>query len=774
MSTRTFSIHFSLALAAATLAIGPAPALAQGRGRGQQQAPAGPWMDKTLPPDQRADMVIAQMTLDEKIQLVHGGQAGRGAAPAGPAPVSQSNGGAGWIPGIPRLGIPDLNMADSAVGVTRGAAMSRYSTLLPSTLGLASSWDLKAGHLYGAVIGRELRDQGYNMSIGGGVDITREPRNGRNFEYDGEDPILAGKMVGQLMKGVQDQQILGDIKHYALNDQETGRNIGNAILDKRSMRESDLLAFQIGLRDSQAAGVMCAYNKINGDWSCENDYTLNQVLKKDFGFKGWVMSDWGGTHSTTKAALAGLDQEMPGSGYFGENLKKAVEGGEVPMARLNDMVHRILRSMFAVGVIDNPPRHQVVDVFKGLEDAQSLAEESIVLLKNSGSQLPLGGNVKSIAVIGSHADVGIISGGGSAQVEPPGGNAVPPAPAAAGAAGGRGLAGRAVIYFPDSPLKAIQAKLPRAKVTYDSGADPAAAASLAKSSDVAIVFVNQPMSEGRDAATLSLPDKQDDLVAAVAAANAHTIVVLETGGPVTMPWVNNVTGVLEAFFPGVRGAEAIADILFGEVNPSAKLAVTFARSDADLPHPQIAGMNPPTPAPQPPSSGVISTLTGTPPVGAGGGRGGRGAFDIPYTEGLKVGYKWFDAENKEPLFPFGYGLSYTTYTYSALKVTTAASRITVTFSVKNTGKRGGQEIAEIYASLPAGTGEPPKRLIGWDRVELAPGQSKTVTVAVEPLFLSIFDEQKNGWQVVPGDYKVLVGGSSRALPLSAMVKLAGN
>jgi beta-glucosidase len=742
MSIRTLSISLSIAALAAA-------AFAQGGGRGsEQQAPAGPWMDKSLAPDQRADMVIAQMTLDEKIQLVHGGQVPRGT-------LSPSNGGAGWIPGIPRLGIPDINMADSAVGVTRGAAASRYSTLLPSTLGLAASWDLKAGHLYGTVIGRELRDQGYNMSIGGGVDITREPRNGRNFEYDGEDPILAGKMVGQLMKGVQDQQIMGDLKHYALNDQETGRNIGNAILDKRSMRESDLLAFEIGLRDSQAAGVMCAYNKINGDWACENDYTLNQVLKKAFGFQGWVMSDWGGTHSTDKAAKAGLDQEMPGSGFFGDALKKAVESGEVPMARLNDMVHRILRSMFAVGVIDNPPRRQVVDVFKGLDDAQALAEESIVLLKNNGNQLPLNGAVKSIAVIGSHADVGIVSGGGSAQVDPPGGNAVPPPPPPAGAQGrgGRGGFGRGgAVYFPDSPLKAIRARAPNARVSFDAGTDPAAAASLAKSSDVAIVFVNQPMSEGRDAATLSLPEKQDDLVAAVAAANPKTIVVLETGGPVTMPWIDKANAVLAAFYPGIRGAEAIANILFGEVNPSAKLPVTFAKSDADLPHPQIAGMNL-TPA---------------------GGRGGLPPFDIPYTEGLKVGYKWFDAENKEPLFPFGFGLSYTAYAYSGLKVTPAGNGLTVTFSVKNTGRRGGQEIAEVYASLPPGAGEPSKRLVGWDKVELAPGQSKTVTVNVEPLFLSIFNEEKNGWQVVGGDYKVLVGGSSKTLPLANTVKLAGN
>jgi beta-glucosidase len=273
--------------------------------------------------------------------------------------------------------------------------------------------------------------------------------------------------------------------------------------------------------------------------------------------------------------------------------------------------------------------------------------------------------------------------------------------------------------------------------------------------------------------------------------------VLETGGPVTMPWINNVSGVLEAFFPGTRGAEAIANILFGEVNPSAKLPVTFAKSDADLPHPQIAGMNltaapPAAPitvpggmangsAPSPIAPGVPGAIGAVPlaagAAGGGGGRGGRGGmppFDVPYTEGLKVGYKWFDAENKEPLFPFGYGLSYTTYAYSGLKVAATGSGVTVTFSVKNTGKRGGQEIAQVYASLPSGTGEPPKRLIGWDKVELAPGQSKTVTVSVEPLFLSVFNEQKDGWQVVPGDYKVLVGGSSHTLPLTDTVKLAGN
>jgi beta-glucosidase len=727
------------------------PAFAQpGRGFGQPQAPAGPWMNADLPPDQRADMVIAQMTFDEKIQLVHG--AG-GFGPPAAGQVNRSNGGAGWIPGIQRLGIPDLNMADSAVGVTRGAQRSRYSTGLPSALGAAATWDLEMAYLYGKVIGRELRDQGYNMSIGGGVNITREPRNGRNFEYLGEDPILAGKAIGQLMKAVQDQHILGDIKHYALNDQETGRNIGNVILDKRVARESDLLAFEIGLRDSQAAGVMCSYNKYQGDWACENDYLLNQVLKKSWGFKGWVMSDWGGTHSTNKAALAGLDQEMPGSQYFADALKKAVDSNEVPMARLNDMCHRILRSMFAVGVVDHPPVSKVVDVFQGLEDAQKIAEAGIVLLRNANRALPLNaGTVKTIAVIGSHADAGVVSGGGSAQVDPPGGNAVPPPPPPPGQ-GGRGgfggMFGGAPVYYPSSPLKMIRAKAPKAKVEYNAGTDAAAAAALAKASEVAIVFVSQPTSEGRDSRTLALPDNQDALVSAVAAANPKTIVVLETGGPVSMPWAGNVAGILASWYPGISGAQAIANILFGDVNPSGKLPVTFAKSEADLPHPVIPGID----------------LQPVQP--AGGGRGMIPAFDIPYTEGLKVGYKWFDAENKEPLFPFGFGLSYTTFGYSDLK----AAADSVSFAVKNTGTRAGAEIAQVYCSLPAAAGEPPKRLVGWSKVDLKPGESKTVTVKIEPLFLSVFNVDKDGWEKLPGEYKFAVGGSSRSLGLTTSVRM---
>ena len=718
-----------------------------------QSAPANrPWMNKSLSPDERADLVIKEMTLDEKMNFVHGtgwnGLQEHAEIPKG------SLGNAGYVEGVPRLGIPGINMADSAVGVRLAAQGSHYATLLPSVLGAASSWDQKALFLFGDVIGRELRESGYNMSIGGGVDLARDPRNGRNFEYAGEDPVLAGTMVGELAKGVQSNQVMGDIKHYAFNDQETGRTIVNAEISQRAARESDLLAFQIAIGLAHPAGVMCSYNKDTitppggTDWSCENDYLLNQVLKKDWDFKGFVLSDWGGTHSTVHAALAGLDNEEPGSKYFGDPLKQAVQNGQVPMSRLDDMVHRVLREMFANGVIDNLPVDEVVDPFRGRRDAEHIADESIVLLKNDGI-LPLkADDVKSIAIIGAHADVGVPSGGGSAQVDAPGGNAAHPHP-------GPSYWGE-VVYFPSSPVRQIREQAPNAQVEFNDGTDPAAAAQFAAKSQVAIVFVVQPMREGMDAATLELPNNQDALVDAVAAANPRTIVVVESGGPVAMPWVNKVQGILEAWYPGIGGAQSLASILFGEVDPSARLAITFPKSDDQLPHPEVPGMNLLKPA----SGGMPEhhhRMGELPP------------FDADYNvEGVRVGYKWFESKDLTPLFPFGFGLSYTSYEFSGLHVD--ADTHTVTFTVRNTGHRAGTEVAQIYAALPKSTGESDfKRLIGWDRVDLAPGDSKTVTVKIDPLYLSIFNVDKNSFELTPGDYMIFAGSSSADLPLSKSV-----
>jgi beta-glucosidase len=705
-----------------------------------------PWMDTALSADQRADLVIAQLTLDEKIQLVHG--IGWGPLKAGfPIPAS-NNGGAGQILGIARLGIPDLQQADSAVGARMAALQSRYATLLPSVLGAAASWDLEGARLYGDVIGRELRAQGYNQSIGGGVNLARDPRNGRLFEYAGEDPLLAGLMVGLLIQGVQANHIMGDIKHFALNDQETGRTVVDAKLTHKAARESDLLAFEIGIRTGQPASVMCSYNKVMGEWACENDWLLNQVLKGSWKFPGFVVSDWDGTHSTDKAVSAGLDVQMPGEEFLGAPLKDSINAGRIPLARLNDMVHRLLRSMFNAGVIDLPPApRQVVDPFKGLADAQHLAEESIVLLKNA-AVLPLdAGSIQSIAVIGAHADVGILSGGGSAQVDAPGGNAIDPhTPTQWGKA----------VYFPSAPLRYIREHAPGAAVRFDAGVDPATAAALAKEADVAIVFADQYMSEGGDAPSLSLPGKQNELIDAVAVANPRTVVVLVTGNPVSMPWIDKVAGVMEAWYPGIGGGPAIANLLFGTVTPSAKLPVSFPKTEQDLPHREIFDAIPRDPRHASDSKWIQDDRP-------------RPSFPANYTEGARFGYKWFDSEGKQPLFEFGFGLSYTTFSYSDLHIDAGSK--TATFTIANAGARLGTEIAQVYAALPAKSAEHFRRLVGWQRVTLNAGEHKTVSVSMEPLTLAVFDDKKDTWTWIPGRYRVSVGASSRNLPLHAEANL---
>ena len=696
-----------------------------------------PWMDRTLSPDERANMVLSRMTLDEKIALLHGN--GMAHAAQWQMPLTYlSNGGAGYVEGVKRLGIPPIFMSDAAYGVRDSAENGRYSTALTSNLGSAASWDPQAACRYGALIGRELRAQGYNMTLGGGTNITREPRNGRTFEYMGEDPILAGTLVGNRIRCEQEQHVIGDIKHYAVNDQESGRNEVNAIIGQRALHETDLLAFEIGIGIGQPAAVMCSYNAINGDFACENKYLLTDVLKGMWKFPGFVVSDWGGTHSTVKASAAGLDNEEPMADFFGPKLKQAVESGQVPMSQIDDHARRILRSEFASGIVDYPTKKSVVDVEDGLETARKIEEQSIVLLKNDKSVLPLDqSKLRSIAIIGFNADIGMISGGGSAQVDPQGSSAP---------------AWLSHVWFPTSPLKAVRAKSRSAEVKFNPGTDPATAAALAKSSDIAIVFAHQWMSEGMDLPSLSLPDIQDALIAAVAAANPRTIVVLETGTAVTMPWIDRVSAVLEAWYGGSKGADAVANVLFGDVNPSAKLPMTFPLSVNDLPHTTVT--QPPVRDRGPESGAVLASAT----------------FEVHYDDGLKVGYKWYDAEKKPVLFAFGHGLSYTTYSYSDIKVTHGKDT-TVTFTVKNTGSRAGAEVAQVYAALPTDAGEPPKRLVGWSKVQLNPGESKQVTVPVPPLYLSIYDEAANSWKLLPGSYTFMAGGSSKSLPLTGKVDL---
>jgi beta-glucosidase len=704
-----------------------------------------PWMNPALAPEQRAELALQQMTLDEKLALAHGN--GMAHVPEWQMPLTPfSNGGAGYVEGVERLGIPGLVISDAAYGVRDSGANGRYSTALPSNLGAASSWDPESACAYGEVIGRELRAQGFNMTLGGGTNLTREPRNGRTFEYAGEDPLLAGTLVGNMIKCEQAQHLVGDIKHYALNDQETGRFFVNALISKRAMQESDLLAFHIGISIANPAAVMCSYNRINSAYACENPYLLHDVLKLSWGFKGFVLSDWGGTHSTVKASAAGLDQEQPMAQFFGANLKAAVAAGKVPLAEIDDHARRILYAEFASGIVDDPPQKSVVDVEAGLEAARQVEEKSIVLLKNSRALLPIQAEkVHSIALIGGHADVGMISGGGSAQVDPPGGNAIMPP--------GQGATKwQDHVWFPTSPMKALRAKLPNTKIEFDPGTDLEAAARLAKNADLAIVFAYQWEAEDMDLPSLSLPDHQDALIERIAAANPNTIVVLETGSAVTMPWIDKVPGVVEAWFAGSAGHRALANILVGDVNPSGKLPMTFPKSEQDLPRPVIE------PAPQ-----LNGAQTGDQfPVGSPAAN-----YVVHYDEGAAIGYKWYEAAHKQPLFAFGAGLSYTTYAYSELRIDSGAKK--ANFTVKNTGTRSGTEIAQVYARLPKGADESFKRLAGWTRVTLAPGESRKVTVAIDPRVLQVFNEAKDGWSLLSGDYEVLVGGSSESTPLHGVL-----
>lgn len=708
-----------------------------------------PWMDTALTPDQRADLLIAQLTLDEMISLVHGPMP----ALCNPPPEDAAM-GAGYIPGVPRLGVPPLNETDASLGIAnpRRVRVGDGATGLPSGLALASAWDTDLAYEAGAMVGSEARDKGFNVLLGGGANLTREPRCGRNFEYLGEDPLLAGKLAGAAIKGAQSNQIVCTLKHFALNDQETCRHVVDARIDEGALRESDLLAFQIAIEDGDPGSVMCAYNKVNGEWAGENEFLLNQVLKKDWGYRGWVMSDWGAVHSTAKAVLAGLDQEsgeqLDKQVYFGAPLKEAIEQGEVPFERLSDMVHRILRSLFHHGVFDAPSARRETDYVANGEVALRAAESGIVLLKNQGGVLPLSRKARRIAVIGGHADQGVLSGGGSSQVIAVG------EPGLELDVGGLAASFVKVTYHPSSPLQAMKAEAPQTEVVFDDGADPAAAADLARDCDVAVIFATQWATEAEDLPGLNLPDDQDGLIAAVAAANSRTVVVLETGTPVVMPWLDQVAGVIEAWYSGTRGGEAIARVLFGEVNPSGRLPISFPGSIEELVRPEIPGQ-----IFGPPVEGKTLPTT-RPDV-----QQHKGRISVDHPEGADVGYRWYDRQGSRPLFPFGFGLSYSEFVYGALSLV-GGGTITASFDVTNCGQRAGIETAQVYARIAGG-----QRLIGWARVALKPGESRRVTVTADPRLLASYETSLPGWRIAGGTVVVDVGPDAGTVALSGAVKV---
>ncbi|WP_077090412.1 beta-glucosidase [Mycobacterium rhizamassiliense] len=683
------------------------------------------------------------MTDDERFSLL---VAVMGAGDLWPLPDKRIPAGtpmsAGYVPGIPRLGVPALLMSDAGLGVTNpGYRPGDTATALPAGLALAAGFDPALARAAGEVIGAEARSRGFNVQLAGSMNLARDPRNGRNFEYFSEDPLLTATMAAEQVTGIQQQGVISTVKHYSLNCNETNRHWLDARIDPDAHRESDLLAFEIAIERARPGAVMTAYNKVNGDYASANRMLIEDVLKGAWGYRGWVMSDWGGTPSW-ECALAGLDQECGAqidavfwqAETFTEPLRAAYADGRLPKERLSDMVRRILRSMFAVGIAERvaPP---VPDMAAHNEIALRIARHGIVLLQNRGA-LPLGPEATRIAVIGGYAQLGVPTGCGSSAVVPPGGYAgvIP--------IGGSGLMGgtRNLYLLPSSPVDQLRKQLPNAQIEFDPGISPAEAVLAARRADVAVVFAIRVEGEGADSADLSLPWGQDAVIAAVAAAHPNTVVVLQTGNPVAMPWRESANAIVQAWYPGQAGATAIAEILAGQVNPSGRLPITFPADLAQTPRPELPG---------------LGDAVGT-------------ANTIDYFEGADVGYRWFARQGAAPMFAFGHGLSYTSFEYRDL-VVTGGDTVRAGFSVVNTGKRAGADVAQLY--LLAGPDGQRLRLLGFERVELEPGAVARVDIEADARLVARYSG--GSWRIAPGGYAVAVGASATAPALTAEVELAG-
>jgi beta-glucosidase len=693
-------VALAAALAAASLSAVP--------GAAQPAAAAStacPWVGSSAPIAQRVSELTARMSVTQKVALLTG---------------SGGSSYVGFIPAIGSLCIPAINLEDGPAGV--GDGMSTV-TQLPAPVAVAATWDTSAEQLYGQVIGAEQAAKGTTVDLGPTINIVRDPRWGRAFESIGEDPYLNGTLGAADIRGVQSAGVLAQVKHFAVYNQETNRNTpsDDAVVSTRAEQEIYLPAFQSATQQGAASSVMCSYSTVNGTYACQNPYLLTTVLRQQFGFGGFVTSDWGATHATAASANAGLNMDMPGNdGFYGGALASAVSSGSVSTATLNSLVTPVLTEMFAFGLFDEPPTGspaQTATSSADTSDATQLAEEGTVLLKNGGGVLPLSSADSSVAVIGADASTSpLTAGGGSAGVNSSG---------------------------TVTPLQGITAAAPSGvAVSYNDGSSDSSAAALAASSSVAVVFVSNDESEGSDLSSIDLSSANNNLISAVAAANPHTIVVLNTGSAVTMPWLSSVAGVLEAWYPGQEDGTAIGAVLFGAANPSGHLPVTFPTSLSQVP---------------------ASTAAQWP------GQNGT----VQYSEGIDVGYRWYDSQDLTPLFPFGYGLSYTSFSFSNLKVgsLTAGGAATVSATVTNTGSRAGADVAQLYVTDPAAAGEPPRQLEGFARVSLQPGASQPVQFPLTQRDLQYWNSSGNAWATATGSYGIKVGDSDANLPLSGTLSV---
>lgn len=654
--------------------------------------------------DPRARELVARMTLSEKIEQLHGIKTAEYYR---------------YVPPVPRLGIPAFHIANGPAGVgPAGDTPQKPATALPAPIALASTWDSALAKSYGVLIGKEAKNLGEDLMESPDVNIARVPQNGRTFEAFGEDPYLVSQMAVAEIQGIQSQDIIANVKHYAANNQENNRSKVNVIVDERTLHEIYFPAFEASVKDGGVASLMGAYNKVNGAYCCENTELLDRILKKDWGFKGFVTSDFGAVHSTAPSALAGLDLEMPTGKYFGTNLETAIQSGSVPMSVIDDKLIRRFRAMMDFGLFDYVTKPRPISARKDGVEAKHLAEEGMVLLKNDSNELPLNPKgLRSIAVIGPYATHAVTGGGGSSHVEP---------------------------LYTVAPVEGIQQRVgSKVRVALADGKDLADAVTLAKSCDVAIVMVGDDETEGRDH-SLTLEGNQDALVEAIVAANPHTVVVLKTGSAILMPWLDKAGAILEAWYPGEEDGNAVAAVLFGDVNPSGKLPITFPEKLVDLP------ANTPEQYP-----------------GVGGA--------AQYSEGVFVGYRHFDAQKIKPLFPFGYGLSYTTFVYKNLVIgrpnistnCDARQTVAIDLDVTNTGKRFGQAVVELYVGIPSSAAipQPPAQLKGFGKVALKPGQTRHVRLKLNARSFAYWDTNARGWKIMPGTYRIMAGLSSRDFEL---------
>lgn len=654
------------------------------------------------PPEQakaRATAIVNRMTLSEKISELHG---------AWGADHFR------YVPGVKRLRIPPLIFTNGPAGVGPGNTNPQpMATGLPAPIALASTWDPATARHYGEIEGAETRDVGAGQLEGPDINIARNPQNGRTFEAFGEDPVLTSRMGVAEIRGIQSAGAMATAKHYVANNQETDRFSINEIVGERALREIYMPAFKAAVEKANVASIMCAYPRVNGEFNCANKFLLTDVLKKQWGFQGYVVSDWGAVHSTIPSALAGTDLEMPNGRYFTSELADAVKDGKVPMAVINDKLIRRYSTMMEYGLFDSPSAVKPIPILADAAVSRSIADEGAVLLKNDDGLLPLHEDqLRRVALIGPYAVQGHDGGGGSSHVIP---------------------------FFTVLPKNGIEAQLSmRTRLRVLSGSDISEAAAAAKKSDVAIVIVGDEDTEGRDQ-SLTLPGQQNELVAAVAAANPKTIVVLQTGSAVLMPWLGKVAAVLETWYPGEEDGNVLADLLLGRVDPSGKLPLTFPVQASD-------------------------TFARNPMEYPGNGK------TVEYSEGIDVGYRWYQTHNVKPLFPFGFGLSYTTFAFSGLSVKDVNPQrheAAVSFNVENTGKVAGAEVAQVYVGFPAIAegNEPPKQLKGFKRIYLQPGQTKTITLTLDAQSFSYWSTAHHAWEIQPGTYRLMVGDSSANTPL---------